>query len=292
MPAAAVLLVGGQTLGALFAVLALATVLHGWIPQFYDYGLNLHTLRAALRVPRAFVLLLAMSQACVVLCVVLAARASGRPLRERDADRERAAHREDHPRELARGQAAAVQSEALARGLQALGGLPEIGNPRRELVTLLLMSSPVTKVAFVLSGSLLAAASEELVFRGWLQRRLLASWRPAVAIAVTSVLFAIAHGDAAYAVYVLPAGILAGYLAWRADSIRVTFVCHASVNAAGQATLAFFGDRMLAAAGGAPPALARPAHDAVTTALVLLAGALLVAAGVARTERCVRQAPC
>ena len=83
---------------------------------------------------------------------------------------------------------------------------------------------------FVLFIALVPAFVEELFFRGYLQRRLLARWSPAAAIPVVAILFAAFHGTPVWALSVLPLGLALGILAWRTGSLWPGIVCHAFVN--------------------------------------------------------------
>jgi membrane protease YdiL (CAAX protease family) len=180
----------------------------------------------------------------------------------------------------------------LVSALQHAGLLTELGKSRKYAAALkgtLASAGPATQVALVLSGSVLAGLAEELVFRGYLLRALLVRWRSALAIGVSSVIFAALHGDLAYDLFVLPAGVFMGYVAWRADSIVPAIVCHVSVNAIAQTGIAVFGKEAARTAGFAPGAR----WDAPT--LALLAGALTVSAarawlGVWRVQRITRAA--
>jgi hypothetical protein len=79
--------------------------------------------------------------------------------------------------------------------------------------------------------SLLPGMVEELLFRGFLQRRLLVRLPAAAAIGITTVFFAAAHMDPMHAVGVVPLGIWLGVIAWRADSIWPAVFGHVGNNA-------------------------------------------------------------
>jgi membrane protease YdiL (CAAX protease family) len=72
---------------------------------------------------------------------------------------------------------------------------------------------------------------EELLFRGYLQRRLLRRWRPGAAIVVSTLLFALAHFDPKHMVFAAALGLWLGVVAWRTGSIWPGVFCHAGVNA-------------------------------------------------------------
>jgi membrane protease YdiL (CAAX protease family) len=72
---------------------------------------------------------------------------------------------------------------------------------------------------------------EEPLFRGYIQRRLLQRWSPAVAIGVSSLLFAVMHMDSLqHVIAVLPLGIVIGLLAYRTNSIKPGMLVHAIHN--------------------------------------------------------------
>jgi hypothetical protein len=79
--------------------------------------------------------------------------------------------------------------------------------------------------------SLLPGLVEELLFRGFMQRRLLVRLPAVVAIGVTTAFFAAAHVDPMHAVGVAPLGIWLGVVAWRADSIWPAVFGHVGNNA-------------------------------------------------------------
>jgi uncharacterized protein len=70
------------------------------------------------------------------------------------------------------------------------------------------------------------------VFRGYIQRRLLARWSPAVAIGVSTLLFAILHVDSLqHIIAVVPLGLVTGLLAYRTQSVKAGMLVHAIHNA-------------------------------------------------------------
>jgi uncharacterized protein len=85
-------------------------------------------------------------------------------------------------------------------------------------------------VPFLLAVALPAGLAEELLFRGYMQRRLLQRWPAWVAIAVTTALFAVVHVDPHVVVTALPLGLWFGVLAWRTGSVWPGVVCHAFVD--------------------------------------------------------------
>jgi uncharacterized protein len=117
-------------------------------------------------------------------------------------------------------------------GLLAVTGLTAASFATGHVVPAGLMpfAAPGERAMLLLGGSLLTGVSEELLFRGFLQRGLLDRWRPAAAIAVSAVLFALAHGPVRFAL-VLPVGLWLGWLAWRSDSVLPGIAGHVVLNA-------------------------------------------------------------
>jgi membrane protease YdiL (CAAX protease family) len=87
-------------------------------------------------------------------------------------------------------------------------------------------------VPWVLFIAIVPGFNEELLFRGYIQRRLLARWRPPLAILVTSLLFAVMHIDPQHVALALILGVWLGMLAWRTGSVWPGILCHAFVNGA------------------------------------------------------------
>ena len=83
---------------------------------------------------------------------------------------------------------------------------------------------------FVVIVALAPGFFEEMLFRGYIQRRLLARWSPSLAIGVASILFTLAHVTPHAMAVALPLGVWFGIIAWRVGSIIPCIVCHAFVN--------------------------------------------------------------
>lgn len=80
--------------------------------------------------------------------------------------------------------------------------------------------------------SLLPAILEEIVFRGYIQRRLLQRWSPGAAIGVSTLLFALLHFDSLqHILAVVPLGLVTGLVAWRSSSSKPGMLLHAIHNA-------------------------------------------------------------
>lgn len=67
---------------------------------------------------------------------------------------------------------------------------------------------------------------EEVMFRGYVQSRLIERWHPVAAIGASALLFSVAHLDLVHAIGVLPLGLWLGAVAWRAGSVWPAIICH------------------------------------------------------------------
>jgi uncharacterized protein len=85
-------------------------------------------------------------------------------------------------------------------------------------------------IPFVLFIAIVPGIVEELLFRGYVQGRLLERWSPWVAITVTSLLFAIVHVQPHHVVAVFPIGLWLGVVAWKSGSVIPSILCHAFIN--------------------------------------------------------------
>ena len=86
-------------------------------------------------------------------------------------------------------------------------------------------------VGLFLCVALLPALSEEWLFRGYIQSRLLKRWHPFWAIAVSSLLFAGFHMDPVHVIAVLPLGLWLGTITYFSGSIIPAMIAHAYNNA-------------------------------------------------------------
>lgn len=71
---------------------------------------------------------------------------------------------------------------------------------------------------------------EELVFRGYVMRRLARRWSPWVAIGLSAMLFGIAHVQPMHMFFAFLMGLWLGWLAWRTRSIVPSIVAHFAVD--------------------------------------------------------------
>lgn len=86
-------------------------------------------------------------------------------------------------------------------------------------------------IALTLAISVTPGVCEELLFRGYVQRRLLERWSPALAIAVTTVLFSLAHLHPVHVLLTLPLSLWLCLVAWRTGSVWPGMVVHTFNNA-------------------------------------------------------------
>ena len=77
-----------------------------------------------------------------------------------------------------------------------------------------------------------AGVAEELFFRGYVQKRLVARWGPRAGVAVTAVLFGLIHFDLLHSAFALVGGLYLGWIAERAGSVWPSAVAHTLNNAA------------------------------------------------------------
>src|SRR5690606_18245349 len=85
-------------------------------------------------------------------------------------------------------------------------------------------------IPFLLFISLAPGFVEEVLFRGYVQQRLLSRWSAWVAIIASSVVFALFHVTPHAFVLTFPLGVWFGWLAWQTRSVWPGIVCHAFVN--------------------------------------------------------------
>ena len=85
-------------------------------------------------------------------------------------------------------------------------------------------------IPFILFISLVPGFAEEMLYRGYMQRRLLKRWSPVWAILTTSLLFALSHVTPHAIVFTFPVGLWLGYVSWKTNSIWPTVLGHAFIN--------------------------------------------------------------
>jgi membrane protease YdiL (CAAX protease family) len=117
-----------------------------------------------------------------------------------------------------------------AVGMGLAFGLAEVIDPDPTTEALYENLTPAWALPFVLFIALAPGLCEELLFRGYCQRRFLERWHPAVAILVSSLIFALFHVDPHTVVFAFPLGIWIGLMAWHSGSIWPGVLCHAAIN--------------------------------------------------------------
>ncbi len=112
----------------------------------------------------------------------------------------------------------------------------ELGPDASEELQIILHEILSVPIGFIII-SILAPISEEIVFRGAIERSLL-SWRrienrPWIAIVISALMFAIAHFDLAQGFHAFLMGLLLGWLYMRTRSILPGIIIHLINNAIG-----------------------------------------------------------
>ena len=83
---------------------------------------------------------------------------------------------------------------------------------------------------FIFIISVLPGIGEELLFRGYVQSRLIKAWGAPFAILFATATFAVMHMDPPHIAAVVPLGLWMGIIAWRSGSIWPAIGCHAFNN--------------------------------------------------------------
>lgn len=181
-------------------------------------------LPALLTTPAAFILLGIASQLMIALAALTPARLSPEPMRVRLGWL--------RPGLPIWGYSALALSSLLPMtiGVAMAILLAEVLPPDPSVRLLYEKMTPTAAIPFVLFIALGPGFMEELLFRGYMQRRLLRRWSPAVAITVVSLLFALMHVTPHGILVALPIGFWFGVIAWRTESVWPTIACHAFVN--------------------------------------------------------------
>ncbi len=126
--------------------------------------------------------------------------------------------------------AIATPTVGLISGLLVMQFAQEPSPHLQMMEDLLTSKTGLGLVVMVLLVSVLPGIAEELIFRGYVQSRLLKCWPPVAAILVSAALFAAAHVDPMHALGVFPLGIWLGIVAWRTGSLWPAMLCHAYNN--------------------------------------------------------------
>jgi membrane protease YdiL (CAAX protease family) len=183
-------------------------------------------LTALVTTPAVFLLLLLPTQVVVGLAALIPARLSPEPTFRR--------LRLVKPALPSWGYPAVAVASGLptAVGLSLAYALARVLPPDPTVAALYRQMTWAWAVPFVLCIALFPGFVEELLFRGYIQSRLLQRWPAWLAVLVTSALFALLHVAPHAVVFAFPLGLWLGVLAWRTGSVWPGIVCHAFVNGA------------------------------------------------------------
>lgn len=178
------------------------------------------------------------------------------------------------PAALVLGALLGVAGMAVAEGLAIpwVAILPR-GMLERFDVGRLFDQPPWERLAIAVAASTVAPLCEELAFRGYLLSALGLRRRPAVAIALSALVFALIHLDPVRFPAVLFLGLLYGWIAWRTGSVWPSALAHVVNNGIVSA--------VALAGGGGRLADAAPTREAIGAAIELGAGAVVLLTGLA-----------
>ena len=114
-------------------------------------------------------------------------------------------------------------------GLDSLGLLPE--SPALETIgeAITALQGPSLLVGLLLIG-VLPGISEELLFRGYVQTRLVSRWGVPVGVVISAFLFGLMHMDVTQGAFAMVIGLVLGYLTVWSGSIIPAMICHAANN--------------------------------------------------------------
>ncbi len=164
--------------------------------------------------------------------------------------------------------AAGLLTQLLVSG----GLLPQM----KEMPADMLMDMPAGwQLACLLVMSVGPGICEELVFRGYVMRRLALRWKPWQAIGLSSAFFGIAHIHPMHIFFAFLMGLWLGWLAWRTRSIVPSIIAHFAVD------FTVFGAAVLSGTAGSPtddPGAAEIGSSIVVSLVGLAAVAVVVRA--------------
>jgi len=101
---------------------------------------------------------------------------------------------------------------------------------RSKFTNLLMATSRANSPVLLLLAVMFPALPEELTFRGVIQQGFEKRYSPPVAIALTSVIFALFHLDLLQALSVLAIAAFWGWVVWRSQSVLPSLIAHALQN--------------------------------------------------------------
>jgi membrane protease YdiL (CAAX protease family) len=111
------------------------------------------------------------------------------------------------------------------------------GDVLEEFLKTLAGARGLMLAAAVLIVGALSATCEELFFRGYVQRRLVARLGPWPGILLASFLFGLAHWDWHHSLFAFAFGVFVGLAAWAADSVWPAALAHVVNNTVSVVTL-------------------------------------------------------
>lgn len=174
--------------------------------------------------PPVFILTLVLGQVAFAIVALLAGYLSPEPLRQRLA----------FPPNRASGKIYLLTMLGsifvLALAMSAAYGMTLVVDPDGSVEGLFSKMTIGWLIPFCLLIAFLPGFIEEILFRGYIQTRFLKRWSPPAAIALSSILFAIAHVSPHAIALALILGVWLGYIAYRSGSIGPGIACHAFVN--------------------------------------------------------------
>jgi membrane protease YdiL (CAAX protease family) len=185
---------------------------------------DMDKLTAKLTSPVGFLVTSFPPQLCLMLTAICAAYISPVPLKKRLGLR---------PSGLSGFEFTTVATSVFvpsALGMLLASSLSYLMEPDPTAAQLWEKMTPGFVVPYVLFIALMPGFGEEMLFRGYMQRRLLQRWSPRAGILVTSLLFAGIHVLPHTVLFAFPVGLWLGYIAWKTDSIWPTIAAHVTIN--------------------------------------------------------------
>ncbi len=180
-----------------------------------------------LMTPPMFILMLFGGPGMFGLVALVAARFSPEPMRTRLGMIPVTCSRDIYPLAIIGSLFPAAVGIGLAEGLVWL--VPQVPVDQ-SVVKLYEQMTPLWSVPFVILIGLIPGFCEEMLFRGYVQRRFVARWNPLWGIGLSSLLFGLAHVMPAVVLMATVIGVYLGVVAWKSGSIWPTICCHLFIN--------------------------------------------------------------
>jgi membrane protease YdiL (CAAX protease family) len=117
-----------------------------------------------------------------------------------------------------------------AIGMSGAFALAQVLEPDPTAENLMQSMTPAWALPYLLFIALAPGFSEEVLFRGYAQRRLTERWGGWPAILITSAIFAIFHIAPHTVLFAFAVGIWLGLMAWRSGSVLPGMIAHAAIN--------------------------------------------------------------